>query len=209
MPRRIDTEARTAQIAEAALRILERDGLARLSVRGVAAETGIAPASLRRIFPTQQALREYCLELIEERATARIASLDLAGRELAEAVLEQLLPLDDERRLEIVAQMQLGVLALTDHSLRPAAQCLSDGVDRACRAVIAVLVDSGHCDPRRDATYEADRMRALLDGIALHGLWRGDPEAPTNALTTLTRHLDELAFPPPAPGSPPPAPAPR
>lgn len=58
MPRRIDTEARTAQIAAAALRVLARDGLGGLSVRGVAAEAGIAAASLRRAFPTQHALRE-------------------------------------------------------------------------------------------------------------------------------------------------------
>ncbi|MDR0415820.1 MAG: TetR family transcriptional regulator, partial [Propionibacteriaceae bacterium] len=46
MPRRIDAEARAAEIAAAALRVLGRDGLAGLSVRGVAAEAGIAVASL-------------------------------------------------------------------------------------------------------------------------------------------------------------------
>lgn len=195
MPRRIDAEARAAEIAAAALRVLERDGLAGLSVRGVAAEADIAAASLRRAFPTQHALREYCLELIEERATARIASLDLTGRALAEALLAQLLPLDDERRSELVAQVQLGVLSLTDDDLRPAAVRLNAAVSRACRIAIDILASAGQLDSGRDPDQEAQRLRALLDGIAMQGLWSGDPQGAGQMLSTLARHLDELALP--------------
>ncbi|WP_435299709.1 TetR/AcrR family transcriptional regulator [Timonella sp. A28] len=195
MPRRIDAEVRTAEIGAAALRVLERDGLAGLSVRGVAAEAGIAAASLRRAFPTQHALREYCFELIEERATARITSLDLTGRALAEGLLAQLLPLDDERRLELVAQVQLGVLALTDSDLRPAAVRLNAAVSRGCRIAVDVLASAGQLDSGRDPDYEAQRLRALLDGIAMQGLWSGDPQGAGQLLSTLERHLDELALP--------------
>ncbi|KJL47695.1 Bacterial regulatory protein, tetR family [Microbacterium hydrocarbonoxydans] len=193
MPRRIDAEARTEQIAAAALRVLARDGLAALSVRGVAAEAEIAAASLRRAFPTQHALRQYCLELIEERVSARIAALDVDGRELVDELLAQLLPLDDERRAELVAQIQLGVLSLTDPSLRPAASRLSTGIDRACLAAIEILAHSGRLDRGRDAPYEAQRLRAVLDGIAMHLLWSGDAQASAQMLRMLARHLDELA----------------
>ncbi len=195
MPRRIDAEARTAEIAAAALRVLERDGLTGLSVRGVAAEAGIAAASLRRAFPTQHALREYCLELIEERATARITSLELTGRALADALLAQLLPLDGERRLELVAQVQLAVLSLTDSDLRPAAVRLSAAVSRACRIAIDILVSTGEFHIGRDPEHEAQRLRALLDGIAMQGLWSGDLQGAGQMLSTLARHLDELALP--------------
>lgn len=195
MPRRIDAEARTAAIAAAALRVLERDGLSGLSVRGVAAEAGIAAASLRRSFPTQHALREYCFELIEERVTARITSLELTGRALVDALLAQLLPLDDERRVELVAQVQLGVLSLTDSDLRPAAVRLNAAVSRACRIAIDILASSGRLDSERDPDHEARRLRALLDGIAVQGLWSGDPQGAGQMLSTLARHLDELALP--------------
>lgn len=195
MPRRIDTEARIEQIAAASLRVLERDGLVGLSVRGVATEAGIAAASLRRVFPTQHALRVSCLELVEERATARIVALTLTGRPLADAILAQLLPLDGERHSELLAQLQLGVLALTDDALRPSAIKLSSAVDRACRLSIDVLADGGQLGPGRDPEYEARRLRALLDGVAMHELWRGSPNAPAPMLGTLARHLDELARP--------------
>ncbi|KAB1660676.1 TetR family transcriptional regulator [Pseudoclavibacter sp. CFCC 13796] len=195
MPRRIDTEARTAAIAAAALCVLERDGLAGLSVRGLAAEAGIAVASLRRAFPTQHALREYCLELIEERAAARITSLDLTGRALADALLAQLLPLDEERRLELVAQVQLGVLSLTDRDLRPAAARLNALVGRVCRIAIDLVASAGQLDGGRDPDHEAQRLRALLDGIAMQSLWSGDTQGASQMLSMLARHLDELALP--------------
>lgn len=195
MPRRIDADERTAEIAAAALRVVEREGIAGLSVRGVAAEAGLAPASLRRAFPTQHALRVYCLELIQERAAARILALTLTGRALVDGMLAELLPLDDERRTELVAQVQLGLLALTDTDLGPAAVALSDGVDRVCRAAVGILADVGQLDVGRDPDYEARRLHALLDGIAMHGLWSGDPSASHQMLDTLARHLDELAHP--------------
>ncbi|UXM92043.1 TetR/AcrR family transcriptional regulator [Paenarthrobacter sp. JL.01a] len=195
MPRRIDAEARTAAIAEASLRVLQREGLSGLSVRGVAAEAGIAAASLRRAFATQHALREFCLQLIEDRVTARVAAIDLSGRALVDALLAQLLPLDKERRLELVAQVQLGVLSLTDSELRPAAARLSDGVDRACNAAIQILIEADQFHRGRDAAYEAQRLRALLDGIAMHGLWGGELTEQGSMLRMLGRHLDELSGP--------------
>ncbi|MET4902399.1 TetR/AcrR family transcriptional regulator [Paenarthrobacter sp. CC6] len=195
MPRRIDAEARSSAIAEASLRVLERDGLSGLSVRGVAAEAGIAAASLRRAFATQHALREFCLQLIEDRVTARIAALELTGRALVDGLLLQLLPLDKERRLELVAQVQLGVLSLTDSALRPAAIRLSEGVDRVCHAALQLLVEAGQFNPTRDPGYEAQRLRALLDGIAMHGLWSGELPEAGPMLRVLSRHLDELAGP--------------
>ncbi|RBP68025.1 TetR family transcriptional regulator [Brevibacterium sanguinis] len=195
MPKKIDVDARTAEIAAAALRVLQRDGLAGLSVRGVAAEAGIAAASLRRAFPTQHRLREYCFELIEERVTARVASLDLTGRALADALLAQLLPLDEERRMELLAQVQLGVLSLTDRDLRPAASRLNAAVHRACRVAIDILADAGQFDSSRDPEYEAQRLRAVLDGIAMQGLWAGDLNGSRRMLGLLGRHLDELTRP--------------
>ena len=197
MPRLIDHDVRNREIAAASLRVLERDGLGALSVRGVADEAGIAAASLRRAFPTQHALREYCLELIEQRVSARIAALrqQSEGRVLVEAVFAQLLPLDEQRRGEVVAQIHLGVLALTDPRLRPSAMRLNDAVGTACRSCIAVLGDTGALGAGRDPDDEADRLHALLDGVALHAVWAASEDAGPRAVEVLARHLDDIAGP--------------
>lgn len=192
MPLRIDADARAAQIADASLRVLERDGLTGLSVRGVAEEAGIATASLRRAFPTQHALREHCLLLIEERATARIRALDASDRDLVDQLLAQLLPIDRERRLEFVAQVQLGVLALTDASLRPAMRRLDEAVTRGCELALGLLAESGGLAPSRDLAFETRRLRALLDGIAMGMLWSDSADRIELLHRTLTEHLDGL-----------------
>lgn len=118
-----------------------------------------------------------------------------SGRELVEALLAELLPLDDERRTELVAQAQLGILALTDDTLRPAAIKLSGAVDLACRIAIEILAESGGLGAGRDRGYQAVRLRALVDGIAMQGLWKGTPDDSAHLRDTLTSHLDELASP--------------
>ena len=63
MPKLIDHSQREVEVAEAAWRVLRRDGVTSLSVRNVAAEAGLATGSLRRAFPTQDALLAFSLEL--------------------------------------------------------------------------------------------------------------------------------------------------
>lgn len=185
MPRLIDHDARDQQIATAAIRVLERDGLAGMSVRGVATEAGLAAASLRRAFPSQDALRRFCLRTIRDRATARITALTGSGVTLVSAMLAELLPLDDERRTELSAQIQLGVLAITEPALRPEMLALDREVRHACEAAMGELARTGDLHPDRDPGLEADTLHALLDGVALHLLWR--PDAPGRSV--LDRHL--------------------
>ncbi|MFD3446372.1 TetR/AcrR family transcriptional regulator [Microbacteriaceae bacterium 4G12] len=199
MPKLIDHDERNRQITEASLRVLERDGLEALSVRRVAEEAGIATASLRRAFPTQHALREHCLALIQERVASRIIGLTSAGRPWASDVLAHLLPLDADRRLELVAQTQLGVLALTDPALRPAAARLTGGVARVCAAVIDALDAAGELAAGRDRQHEAHILHAVLDGAALHALWSPDDFPGPQAQALIERHLDGLRNDPAAP----------
>ena len=118
MPRLIDHDDRNDEIGAAAFRVLVRDGIAGLSVRKVAEEAEIATASLRRAFPTQDALRRFCFDRIHQSVAARLRAVTGDGREKAMQWMRELLPLDDTRRTELVVQLQLSRLALTDESLR-------------------------------------------------------------------------------------------
>jgi AcrR family transcriptional regulator len=192
MPRLIDHDERNDLIARAAIRVLTRDGLAALSVRNLAAEAGIATASLRRAFPTQDALRQFCFDQIRDAVAARIAALSGEGTPLVLALLLELLPLDETRRAEFVAQLQLGSLALTDATLQPSVISLSQDVHRACTAAVAELARCDALAAGSDAALEAERLHALLDGLALQLLWEPRANAAGYASLILTRHLDSL-----------------
>lgn len=192
MPRLIDHDERNEVIARAAIRVLTRDGLAALSVRNLAAEAGIATASLRRAFPTQDALRQFCFDQLRDAVATRIAALSGEGTSLVLAVLLELLPLDATRRAEFVAQLQLGSLALTDATLQPSVISLSADVRRACTSAVAELARCDALAAGSDEALEAERLHALLDGLALQLLWEPRADAAGYASRILTRHLDSL-----------------
>lgn len=195
MPRRVDLEERGALVTAACLHILERDGLASLSVRNVADEAGIAAASLRRLFPTQHALREHCLTIIEARVTARLAALRSTGRELAVETLAQVLPLDAERTTEILAQVQLGVLSRTDEHLARSARRLNAGVGLVCARALDALAEAGALDPARDRADETDRLHAVVDGLAVEHTWDPTARSAERVLALVGLHLDGLRGP--------------
>lgn len=182
MPRLIDHAARDQEIGEAALRVLARDGLAAVSVRRVAEEAGLATASLRRAFPTQDALREWCFIVIRDRVAARISGLAGAGPEFVLDLLAQLLPLDEERRVELVAQLQLATLSLTEPQLRAASADLTRGVRAVCGAAVDELARAGHVRHGADRELAVDGLHAMLDGLAIQALF--DPVIYTPEVTT-------------------------
>lgn len=193
MPRLIDHADRNDEIASAAYRVLARDGLAALSVRKVADEAGIATASLRRAFPTQDALRRFCFERLQTAVTSRIRAVPGEGRERAMRWMRELLPLDMTRRVELTVQLQLSRLALTDSGLSDHAQELHEGVRRVCSAVLDELAGVGLLDAGVDRALETVRLHALLDGLALHLLWTPSDDPNRDADRVLARHLDSLA----------------
>lgn len=192
MPRRIDHDDRNDEIAAAAFRVLARDGLAALSVRKVADEAGIATASLRRAFPTQDALRRFCFERLQTAATTRIRAVTGEGRERVMGWMCELLPLDATRRAEFIVQLQLSRLALTDSGLTDSARELHDDVRRLCAAVLGHLSDARLLADGLDLALETVRLHALLDGLALHLLWTPSDDPARDADRVLARHLDTL-----------------
>ncbi|PYY35082.1 TetR family transcriptional regulator [Curtobacterium sp. MCJR17_055] len=197
VPRLIDHDERDAVIAAAAWRVLARDGLPGFSVRRVAEEAGLATASLRRAFPTQVALRTYCLRLVGERVQARMDAVTVDPavdpRAFVLACLAELLPLDADRRSETEVWLTLGSLALTDPDARAAHAETERALARACRSLLALLTPEADPDELDTA---ARRLHALVDGLALH-LVHAPPTADTGwALETL-----ESAVPTAAPSS--------
>lgn len=64
---RLPSARRKADIAEAALRLVNREGLKRLSVGRLAEELGLVPSALYRHFPNKDAILDAVLELVEQR----------------------------------------------------------------------------------------------------------------------------------------------
>jgi AcrR family transcriptional regulator len=180
-------------VGEAAWRVVVRDGVTKLSVRNVAAEAEIAAGSLRYLFPTQESLRAYVLDLVRQRVADRISEMrpQQPLRATVEEYFAQLLPLDADRRVEMEVFLSVGVLALTDPVLRPAFEGAHHDLREGCRQILALLAtDPGY--PALDPDSETARAHALIDGLALHLIRQPPDESTTWATDELARHLDTL-----------------
>jgi AcrR family transcriptional regulator len=196
MPKLIDKPARERLIGEAAWRVVVRDGITKLSVRHVATEAGIAAGSLRYLFPTQESLRGYVLDLVRQRVLDRITAIERSAstRQTVEDYFSQLLPLDAERRVEMEVFLSVGVLALTDPALQPAYDRAHQDLRAGCFTFLELLTT----DPNYsgvDPAAETARTHAFIDGLALHLVRQRKDQDTGWASRELSRHLDSLALP--------------
>ncbi|WP_425309629.1 TetR family transcriptional regulator C-terminal domain-containing protein [Ammonicoccus fulvus] len=181
MPRYLDRDERLDQISEAAWRVVLRDGLEALSVRNVAAEAGMAPSSMRYVFPTQAALRQHATERLATRMAERVWVLDATSPTFAVDALLELLPLDEKRRMEMEVYLALGTAAMTDESLQETHRVAQSTVREICAEALRTL--------GRNDELEIAAVHALIDGLALH-LVRQSPGGDTDwAVAVVNQHL--------------------
>jgi AcrR family transcriptional regulator len=194
MPKLVDHEQRRAELAEAVWTVIRRDGLERASVRNVAHEAGLSMGSLRHYFATQSELLCFAMQLVGDRARARIAALEPAAdaRRAAEQLLHELVPLDDERRAEAEVWLAFTGRALVDPQQRAIYQGIHDQLNGACTTAITLLVDAELTAEGLDVALEASRLHALLDGLALHAVMRPTKVPPSRVVGVIARHLDAL-----------------
>jgi AcrR family transcriptional regulator len=180
MPKIVDHEQRRLELADAALRVVLRDGIAAATVRAVAAEAGWSSGSLRYYFATQGELRGFMADAtqrrLRQRVQARIERPRTHGSivERAASIVEELLPLDEERREEYALWL---ALAEWERAQPGAGDATNWAEQRGLhRLVVAALAgyeaarDEGERieEPHRDARVEAwaEFLHVFTDGLA-------------------------------------------
>ncbi|GAA1485367.1 TetR/AcrR family transcriptional regulator [Brachybacterium fresconis] len=194
MPKLIDHARRREELAEAAWRVLLRDGVGRVSVRSVATEAGLTVSSLRHVFSSQDELLAFSLQLVLDRVGRRVEPmLPVADRRGVEAVAAQFLPLDPERCAEMEVYLSLFMAARANPELIPLREEAQAALRRSCRNLIGALDNGSDLAPGADLELEARRLHALLDGLAMHLVFEGGDGDPDGARRLLRAHLDSLA----------------
>ena len=163
MPKYVDHDERRTEIAEAALRMIARDGPGAVSIRALAKELGGSTSMVTYYYPTREAvLRDLGHRLCRRWIDDLDRQLDGLpnGRQRLEAVLHWLLPLEDEDRETESARFAL-LAARSDPELRA---ILLD-FDGEMRGVLRRHLD-GIVDDQRAAVV-ADALRALTNGIVV------------------------------------------
>lgn len=191
----IDHDSRRHEIAYAVWRIVVRDGVSAVSIRDVAAEAGLAVGSVRHVFATKAELLEYSMALVHERVRERVAVhfTKTDPRKLSEAVLAEVLPLDEQRRMEMAVNLAVVAESPSHPGLRRVAINAQLAIADACSAVLSLLQQANLVRADVDLAYEAERLHALVDGLALHAVTTEAKDLrPKAILGVLRTHLAAL-----------------
>lgn len=195
VPKAVDVAQRRAELAEAVWRVIRREGLERVSVRNVAREAGSSMGALRHYFATQDDLLGFAMQLVMERARARVLDVRDAGpdpRSRAMAMIEEVLPLNPERLAEAQVWLALTARSLVDPALAALRDKCYEDLQHLCMVVVTSLLENRRTPEGKNLSLEVERLYAVIDGLALHAVTRPAATDPGWVRTVLAHHLDSL-----------------
>jgi AcrR family transcriptional regulator len=190
MPRVVDHDERRERIAEAAWRVIEREGLEGANLRDIAREAGHTTGVLSHYFRGKRELMAFAFQLVVDRSTRRIArrSRDAGVIE----ALAELLPLDEERRREATVWLVLMAASLSDQYL---AGELRQRYAEARKAMLPVFREALGEAAGEDPEDVGDELLAAVDGITVDALTDPDRYPSERQLALLRRALARLGLP--------------
>jgi AcrR family transcriptional regulator len=168
MPKVVDPDQRRSELADAAARVIARSGIDGASLREVAAEAGWTTGALVHYFANKKELLAFTLQASLERRRSR----DRASMSPAEALrvtLRSALPTTPETTLHWIVTLAFAAQASADADLA----VIQREAYLDFRATVTALV-AGESGPRDEAEREAERLIALVNGIALQALFAPD-----------------------------------
>ncbi|MQA83543.1 MAG: TetR family transcriptional regulator [Streptosporangiales bacterium] len=175
MPKVVDHRVRRTELADAVMRLAAREGLSLISLRYVAAEAGVSMGLVQHYFGTKDEMFSFAIQVVRERVEQRLAdrSAQLGAepqpRQAAEALLRELLPLDDRRWLE----GHVGLAYAAYSAVRPDLSAPLREQTRQLREFLTVQIRAtrGERDgmlPSADVA--ATTLVSLVEGLSMHVL---------------------------------------
>jgi AcrR family transcriptional regulator len=191
MPKVVDADLRRHDLAAAAARVIARAGLTGANLRDVAAEAGMTTGALTHYFSDKRELLIFTLRASLGRR-AKVSLTDDAHDALR-SILEGALPVDDDSRLHWVVSVAFCAQAAGDDDLAVVQRDFyRDYRARVVARLEAALAD-GFLRFDGDPAAEADRLIALVDGIAFQAMLDPDSWPPARQRQLLDEALAALA----------------
>lgn len=192
MPKIVDHEERRKQIAEATWRVILRWGMKGATVRKIAQEAGVSLGALRHYFTTQDELLLFAMKLVKEKAAQRIREVemrDLSPKEMVIQILLEILPVDEQR----MAEMEVWFAFVFHQKYRESeSEELPQGFYPQVRNLLFYLDQQNLLEEGLDLETEAEKLYAIIDGIAVHAMLETQRLHPERIEQVLRHHIDSI-----------------
>ncbi|MCM3632835.1 MULTISPECIES: TetR/AcrR family transcriptional regulator [Paenibacillus] len=196
MPKIVDHDKRKIEIAEATWKVIVEEGIEQATVRKIAQATGLSVGALRHYFASQSDLLRFSMELVSERVIERITSKAINEKktplELVTEGVCEVLPVDEERKIEMEVWLAFSAKVLVDNTLRELSNKVYLDMHQGLKKAIHTLQRLNIAKDGLDLEMEANRLHALVDGMAVHHLLNPEQFTQEAMLQTLHYHLQSL-----------------
>lgn len=194
MPKIVDHDEKRKQIAEAAWNIIREEGVEKASIRRVAAEAGMSSGALRHYFSTQDEMLLFIMNYYLEEGKKRSQNKEWSENpvQAVEEVLLELVPIDEEKKIETSVWWILALRSLTSDTIKDKKDEMTDGTYELANSMIEILALKGVLSDSMNAKLEKSRLTALIEGLSIHALLRPDVYSPEKVKEVIRYHLETL-----------------
>ncbi|QLQ14584.1 MAG: TetR/AcrR family transcriptional regulator [Micropruina sp.] len=180
----MELTARQAQLADVGLRLVAREGMASVTFRAIASESGWSLGAVQKAFPSKEAILRAMFARL--RTTSVALPPDEPGRPtlrawLAELLL-RLLPLDEPRRTALLKGSAFAERAAYDAELAAAIAASDAELRRLLGALVRRAQAEGELDEALEPDLVARAFLALATGLATQCLYEPLDEAAARRL---------------------------
>ncbi len=146
MPKKVDHQKRKIQIAETTWKVIVEEGLEQATVRKIAQASDLSVGAVRHYFASQSELLHFSMELVSERVIQRAKERKFSKEQnplefVAEGIYE-VLPIDEERKIEMEVWLAFSAKVLIDKTLQELSnkvyQDMHQGLKK-CRSGITII----------------------------------------------------------------------
>lgn len=190
MPKIVDHDEKRKQIAEAAWNIIRKEGVEKASIRRVAAEAGMSSGALRHYFSTQDEMLLFIMNYYLEEGEKRSQNKEWSENpvQAVEEVLLELVPIDEEKKIETSVWWILALRSLTSDTIKDKKDEMTDGTYELANSMIEILALKGVLSDSMNAELEKSRLTALIEGLSIHALLRPDVYSPEKVKEVIRYH---------------------
>ena len=201
MPKVVDPLRRRAEVTDATFAVIVDGGINAATLQKVADRAGLNIGSVRHYFTDHAELIDFAMASMLERVSNRVQQhadkIESAEpeqrRDLGLAMLEELLPLNAERQLEVTVWLEFSTAARTRPQLADLARKSSQGTRRLIRRMLTAYQRQGAIRDDRDLGVETERLCSLIDGLSMNAVLYPQQLSRARIRKVLREHLCELA----------------
>lgn len=194
MPKIVDHDQQRTMFAEAALRLVAREGLDGLTMRAVAAESGLSYGSLFHYFDSKDGLLLHAIRHSAERQGRRVSQFSAKYQGLK--ALEQLLYddaiMDDGSRDEWLVWLAFLYKAALQESFAKTHAELIDGWVSRIQGLLDEARDRGEIGKDTDTGFEALALWVFSAGIGQQSLLHPARFSQRTQKALISAYLDKL-----------------